>query len=278
MRWWCASSRGVAWDWTWQPYIGVWALVALLAVFYWLQVRKLPIPESPTERSRRRRQAILFGGGALALWSALDWPLGPLGSGYLASVHMVQYLLLALIGPPLLLLGLPGTSYDKLRAWPRALTVLRNTTQPLVAFFIFNVAVTVTHWPSLVDPLMRSQVGSFVLDISWLLAGIIFWWPLISPVPEWPRFAPIFKMAYLGLNGIMIRPPFFILLFSKFPAYATYELAPPIPGTSALSDQQLAAGIMKLGSALIMVVAMVLVFSDWVRSSQRQEPARADRF
>jgi putative membrane protein len=120
---------------------------------------------------------------------------------------------------------------------------------------------------------MRTQFGSFVLDISWLLAGLIFWWPLISPVPAWPRFVPMFKLAYLGLNGIMIRPPFFILLFSKYPAYATYELAPPIAGTSALSDQQLAAGIMKLGSALIMVIAMVFVFFQWVKSSEEKAAA-----
>jgi cytochrome c oxidase assembly factor CtaG len=66
----------------------------------------------------------------------------------------------------------------------------------------------------------------------------------------------------------MIRPAFFILLFSKFPAYATYELAPPIGSTSAVSDQQLAAGLMKLGSAWAMVVAMAFVFASWVRSSQ----------
>jgi cytochrome c oxidase assembly factor CtaG len=107
--------------------------------------------------------------------------------------------------------------------------------------------------------------------MAWLLAGLVFWWPLIAPVPAWPRFVPLFQLAYLGLNGIIIRPPFFILLFSKFPAYATYELAPPIPGTSALSDQQLAAGIMKLGTALVMVVAMVFVFGEWVRSSKKSD-------
>jgi len=53
-----------------------------------------------------------------------------------------------------------------------------------------------------------------------------------------------------------------------------HELAPPIPGTSALSDQQLAAGIMKLGTALVMVVAMIFVFGEWVRSSKRGTAAR----
>jgi putative membrane protein len=270
MRWWCASSQGVAWEWAWQPYVGVWAFIILIAVGYWLELRRLGPAGSPAARRTRKRRVALFSVGLLSLWLALDWPLGPLGAGYLASVHMVQYLLIALVAPPLILLGTPAQSFERLRDHRRVFGFLRNVTQPLVAFFIFNVAITAAHWPSLVDPFMRSQIGSFALDVSWLAAGLIFWWPLISPVPEWPGFIPMFKLAYLGLNGIIIRPPFFILLFSKFPAYATYELAPPIPGTSALSDQGLAAGIMKLGTALIMLIAMAFIFGEWVRTSERR--------
>jgi putative membrane protein len=264
MRFWCTSSQGIAWDWTWQPYVGVWVFVILIALAYWLHLRRLE-PYTLEDCAQRRRQIVFFALGLVSLWLALDWPIAPLGMGYLAS----------LVAPPLLLLGFPTSSYEKLNDRPRALATLRNTTQPLIALLIFNVIITVTHWPSLVDPFMSSQIGAFALDMAWLVAGLVFWWPLIAPVPDWPRFIPLFlplfQLAYLGLNGIIIRPPFFILLFSKFPAYATYELAPPIPGTSALSDQQLAAGIMKLGTALVMVVAMVFVFGEWVRSSKRSD-------
>lgn len=117
---------------------------------------------------------------------------------------------------------------------------------------------------------MSSQLGAFALDMTWLLVGLMFWWPVISPVPERPGFTHLWKLAYLGLNGILIRPVFLLLMFSKFPAYATYELAPPIGGTTALSDQQLAAGIMKLGTAWIMVTVMAFVFHAWVRSSEEK--------
>jgi putative membrane protein len=246
MQWWCSSAQGAAWSWTWQAYPGVWLFVLLIALIYALRLRRLEPPLAVEGHQSRKRQIIFFSAGLLALWLALDWPLGPLGSGYLASVHIVRYLLIALIAPPLLLLGVPA----------------------LVAFFVFNVVISIAHWPSLVDWLMATQIGSFVLDITWLAAGLVFWWPVVSPVPAWPRFTHVWKLAYLGLNGIMIRPAFFILLFSKFPAYATYELAPPIGSTSAVSDQQLAAGLMKLGSAWAMLVAMAFVFASWVRSSQ----------
>jgi cytochrome c oxidase assembly factor CtaG len=268
MQWWCSASRGVAWSWTWQAYPGVWLFIGLIALAYGLHVRRSDI--SATGSARHPSRAIIyFATGLFALWLALDWPLAPLGSGYLASVHMIRYLLIALVAPPLLLLGLPAVSYMRLNHRPRLVALLREATQPLVAFFIFNVVISVTHWPSIVDRLMATQLGSFALDIAWLGAGLIFWWPLLSPVPERPRFTHVWKLAYLGLNGIIIRPAFFILLFSKFPAYATYELAPPIGGTSPVSDQQLAAGLMKLGTAWAMVVAMGFVFADWVRSSEK---------
>jgi putative membrane protein len=268
MQWWCSSAQGAAWSWTWQAYPGVWLFVILLASTYALRLRRLDPPPAVEGLRARKHQVIFFSAGLVALWLALDWPLGPLGSGYLASVHMVRYLLIALVAPPLLLLGIPDEGFESLKRRPRLLTALQNVTQPLVAFFVFNVVISIAHWPSLVDWLMATQIGSFVLDITWLVAGLVFWWPVVSPVPAWPTFTHVWKLAYLGLNGIMIRPAFFILLFSKFPAYATYELAPPIGSTSAVSDQQLAAGLMKLGSAWTMVVAMAFVFASWVRSSQ----------
>lgn len=263
MRFWCAASQGVPWEWAWQAYPGVWAFLILLAVGYVRLLRRVPTAASTPAR---RRQVRYFGVGIATLWVALDWPLGPLGMGYLASVHMVQFVLVALAAPALLLLGIPHEAFEAIRQRPRLLALLRNTTQPLVAFFLFNVIMTVTHWPDLVDPLMASQVGAFLLDVVWLASGLIFWWPLLAPVPEWPRFSPPFQLGYLGLNGILIRPPFLMLLFADYPVYATYELAPPLPGISALGDQQLAAGVMKLGTAFAMVVAMALVFHAWARS------------
>lgn len=273
MRWWCSASQGVAWTWAWQPFPGVWLVIILIGLAYAWYLRGLAAPADPEQRRHRRLQIAQFAAGLFCLWLALDWPLGPLGSGYLASVHMVRYLLISLIAPPLLLLGLPDAAYAGLKNHRRILAFLRNTTQPLIAFFIFNVVISVTHWPSLVDRMMATQIGSFFLDIIWLAAGLIFWWPVVSRVPEWLGFTYVWKLAYLGFNGIIIRPVFFILLFSKFPAYATYELAPPIGRTSAWSDQQLAAGVMKLGSAWIMVIAMAFVFAAWVRASAKSARA-----
>ena len=261
MRWWCSSQSG-AWEWTWRPYPGVWLFVGVLAVAYVLQLRRHAAMD-------RRLHGWSFAGGLLVLWAALDWPLGALGASYLASVHVLQFLLVALVAPPLLLAGVPRAVYGTLRNRPGLYRFLETATQPLVAFCAFNVVMTVSHWPSVVDVLMTSQVGAFTIDIAWLASGLAFWWPVVAPVPERPKFPFMLRTGYHGLNGLLIRPPSVIMLYAKFPVYALYELAPPIPGTSAIDDQQLAGVVMKVGSAWIMMVGIGVLFYLWYRARER---------
>src|SRR5580765_207526 len=99
MQFWC-SATGQAWTWTWRAYPGAWLFVALLALGY-IALHRSHQGGWPASR------VLLFVLGLLAVWAAIDWPIGALGSGYLLSVHEIQYLLLGLIGPALLLLGVP---------------------------------------------------------------------------------------------------------------------------------------------------------------------------
>ncbi len=263
MQWWC-FSRNTAWSWEWQAYPGVWLFVAAMAAGY---ARWSGVP-------LRNRRALCFYGGVLLLWAAFDWPLGPLGASYLASAHMAQFLLVGLIAPALLLLGLPARFFDRIGERPRVLAVLSDLTHPLAAFMIYNVMMTVTHWPGVVDTLMATQPGMFALDMAWLLSGLVFWWPVLCPVPDRSGFHPLAKVAYLGINGILIRPPFAMMVFSEFPIYATYELAPPIPGTTALGDQQMAGAVMKVGQGWIMGIALGIIFYRWWLETRHARNAR----
>ena len=267
MQWWCSTREGV-WDGSWQPYIGVWLLIVLLAIWYrYMHRRFAPVAE---DRTNNRRRMGAFAAGLAALWAGLDWPLGPL-SASLASIHMVQYLLIGLVTPALMLLGMPPAAYRQLRRHPRIYRALETTSLPLMAFVLYSIIISIMHWPTVVDALMPTQLGSFVLDMTWLLLGLLFWWPIIAPLPPHPRFNNLLKILYLGVNIVIIRPPVLLMLYSKFPAYATYELAPPIPGAGTpLDDQQLAAAIMKAGSAWIMVVGITILFIMWHRQHARQ--------
>jgi putative membrane protein len=282
MQWWC-SARGVPWDWSWTAYPGVWLFILVLVTIH-VALRCASGAERPgaSDRSpadvaarprkvRRRLEIASFAGGVLLLWIALDWPLGALGAGYLAAAHAVQFLLIALVAPPLLLLGIPTAAYRRLEARPRALAVLRLVTRPLIAFPLFNIVIGLTHWPRVVDTLMATQPGSFVLDLSWLLAALVFWWPVVAPVPRRPGFSHPLKIGYLIANTIAGTAVFIFLAFSEFPLYAVYELAPPIEWLDTRADQQVAGFIMKVGGGLAMWTAITVVFVHWLVVERRRE-------
>ncbi len=266
MRWWCAAQTST-WDWSWQPYPGVWAFVLLLALSYVFLARRER--GGPSGRLR----AVSFFSGLLGLWIALDWPLGALGAGYLASAHMVQFLLIALVSPPLLLYGLPPSAFEAIERRPRVHRALRLLTHPLVAIAVFNVVLVATHWPQVVDSLMVTQLGSFVLDMAWWVAGLTLWWPLTAPVPRRPSFTYLYRIGYLILATILNTPAFALLTFSELPLYATYELAPPVAGISTRADQQVAGLLMKIGGALIFWTAITILFFRWYLSEPAEDAA-----
>ena len=266
MTWWC-SATGEAWSWTWRAYPGVWLMVTVLALGYWrLTRRPAGVPPGP-ERTR------LGWAGVLIIWLMLDWPVGTLGAGYLVSVHAAQFLILAFIAPPLLLLGVPGERWGRLerrltRGGPLAAAV-RIVTHPVVAGVAFNLVVLVTHLPGVVDTLMTRQAGAFVVDLAWILVGLVFWWPIVAPVPARRGGVPA-SILYLFLATVIHTGLAMWLLLSRYPVYGVYELAPPIGGRSAMADQAMAGGIMELVGGGLIIGAIAVLFFRWAAMEERR--------
>ena len=279
MQWWC-SAQGIAWTWSWRPYAGVWLIVLALAVWYWRSYqRSVRDWDGHNPRLRPTRVAAAVAGIAL-LWISLDWPVGTLGAGYLASVHMVQFLLIAMIIPALLVYGWPparpaaassegeATRGGGDSAWAK---IVRAITHPVVTIVVFDAVVVGTHAPPIVDTLMVSQLGSFALDMAWFVAGTLFWWPLIGgPVGGPPLRAPL-NIAYIFASSLAHTGISMYLLLARFPVYSTYELAPPISGISKLADQEIAGGLMLLAGAAIVLGAISVVFFRWQAEMEREE-------
>jgi cytochrome c oxidase assembly factor CtaG len=255
IQWWC-SAAGTPWTWHWRPYPGVWLFMAAIIAWWVLSRRRA----ADADGSRAGRTSA-FASGVVLLWLALDWPLGAL-AGYLASAHMAQFLIISLIGPPLLLLGSPGRDGHG----PPS-RIERIATHPLITLVVFNVIVIGTHVPAVTDALMPLQVGSFVIDLLWLGAGLLFWWPVIRPQAH-PWFVPPVRMAYLFANMVLMTAPGAMITFSELPLYATYELAPPIPGVTPLDDQRFAGLNMRVGAALVSWIAISTLFLRWNRAEE----------
>jgi putative membrane protein len=273
MTWWC-SATGLPWSWSWRAYPGVWLFVALLGTLYLLaRSRHGDQPDRRSEPAHRPSfPSVLWGlAGLVVIWAALDWPLGTLGAGYLASAHAASYILLSLVGPPLLVLGIPPSAILTALARPAWAAVLRFLAKPLVALAVYSALVLVTHIPDVVDSSLRSQVGSLAVDLAWLVGGLVLWWPVIAP-PEVSRLSRPVKMLYLFLSTLPPTIPSAFLTFSDYPLYAVYELAPRVLGLGAHDDQQIAGLTMKIIGDVPVWIAFAVIFFRWAGEEHRRAP------
>jgi putative membrane protein len=266
MTWWCAASDA-AWRWSWTWYPGAWASVALL-VFGFSRLWRRIGAGSVTPRERT-----WLALGALALWAAIDWPIGALGAGYLSWVHTVQFILISLVAAPLLLLAIPSALLAAIAPDSGAGRRLRALAHPVLGLLVFNGLLGVTHLPAVVDTVMPSQLGNFGVDLAWLAGGLALWWPVIAP-PGIARISPPMQIGYLFVATIPPTVPAAFLTFAKYPLYAVYELAPRVPGmaVAAQADQQLSGLIMKVIGDPILWLAMAIVFFRWARSERAGLP------
>jgi putative membrane protein len=178
------------------------------------------------------------------------------------------------VAGPLLLLGTPEWLARPLVERLRLAGVLRIAARPLVAGVAFNVILIATHAPFTVDTFRANQFGSFTLDMLWIASGLLLWFPLISPLPEYVHPSPAVRCVYLFLaSGALPMVPGGIMTFSSFPLYATYELAPRVHGISAAADQQSAGILMKIGNIPVVWGYIFATFVKWAMSDRRSSPA-----
>ncbi len=258
-QWWCAAT-GLPWNWQWQWYPGIHiALLALAGGWWWLG----------TAHRWSHRPWGWFAAAWLILLATLDWPLGKLGAGYLASAHTLQFLLLTLLVGPALLKAIPAEGWARLAPeGSRLHRLLRFQTRALAGLLVYNGIVIATHLPAVVDGAMTSQLGSALIDGAWLLGGMVLWWPILAP-PAFRRLTMFGKIGYLF--GVTILPtiPAMMMVFSDWPLYRLYELAPRVwIGLSANADVQLAGLIMKVIGDLPLWIATAVIF--FTESKQEQ--------
>jgi len=276
--------------------LDVWVLMGGILAAYLLTVRAGRARGEVTER----KQVVLFCSGVAVLWLASDWPVHDLAEGYLYSFHMVQHLLFTLVAAPLLLLGTPawlgrrllgirlgrpeaGTepavagSQVVVVAPTRRLAVVRSLARPVPGLIQFNVVLVLSHWPAVVEATLLHHSLHFVAHAVLLVSALLMWMPVASTVPEVPRARPPTQMLYLFLQTIIPTVPASFLTFGAKPLYRIYETFPRLWGVSALTDQQVAGLIMKIGAGFYLWTIIAVVFFRWYEGEEGNDKAGPER-
>jgi putative membrane protein len=244
--------------WTWNEETIV--LVTGLAAGYAVAVHRV---------GARRGQIACFA-TALGLIAAFGvTPLHEISIRYLLWIHLLQNVVLAEWAPFLLVFSLPPAVAAAF-VEPRPAKLL---THPLVALPLWLANYAVWHLPAVYDGALRRPHSLLHLEhLTYLVTGILVWWPVLSDVPR--RLGSAARAVYVFAGFVFAAPLGLVLALVQTPVYSVYEHAPlRLWGISALTDQQLGGVTMAGEQALVFFV----VFAYWfLRFLSEQERAVDD--
>ena len=271
------AASTAASPWRWHAHPTVWLVMVLLAGSYALVITKVgPGRAGIGEQVVTRRQLTFFAAGVAVLWINSDWPIHDLSERYLFSVHMVQHLSFTLIAPPLLLLGLPDWALRWAFDGRWLGRLVKQVARPIPAALIYNCVFAFTHIPGVVDAALRSELLHFTLHAAIFTTALNMWFPVLNPLPEYPRLGNPARMVYLFFQSILPTVPAAFLTLGDGVVYRFYATVPrPFP-ISALDDQQLAGAIMKVYGGLILWGCIIVMFFRWYAQSQAESPSRRE--
>jgi putative membrane protein len=257
------------------------AIVVWLIVAEWLYVRALRV---------LGRRGVSVPRGQVACWHvglglqaiALLSPLGSLADELL-SAHMAEHLLLADLGAPLLLAGLrnpvlafflPRGVLVAVARRRRLRAAFRALRQPLVAIPVYAVVLYGWHLSFAFEAAVRNELVHVLQHASFILAGILVWWPALEPKRRRLR-GELWKIGHIiaaRMVGMFLGMAFVLM---REPVYTGVYGSGERRGFDALADQQTAGAMMVALDIAIMVFALAFFFWHAGQQYDRDEAAAA---
>lgn len=189
--------------------------------------------------------------------------------------HMAQHLILLFVVPFFALAAQPfawlqaALSKRATAQFVRATRFLHALAHPAVALAAFIGVLWITHFSGLYEYSLEHEVAHVVEHALYLIAGTLFWIPVLAPPPVKPLPFPA-RILYLLValpQGALLS---FALGSSHRVLYAHYASNP-----SALADQANAAAVMWIGGGLILFIAFLSTFGAWAfREGREVAPLR----
>jgi putative membrane protein len=265
--------------WILDPVValGVFALTALYLAWVGPLNRRRPGAGDRPVTSAQVRWFLL---GSLVMLVALGPPLDDWSHFFFVSAHMVQHLLLMFVVVPFWIKGVPAWVYQPIVRRPRLRWLLLWVPRAVPGFVLVTLIMALWHVPALYDATLENELLHSTQHAFFLLAGFLFYWPLMSPVPETPQLPAPLKCLYLFLQTLPAGVIGALITYADPGLYPHYEKASVRPwGIDLKTDQEIAGLIMWVGMNTLFLVMITVIFMRWAGREERQdyEALRASR-
>jgi putative membrane protein len=262
------------------PLALVWAALALHLAG---ERRVAAMRKRPRDR-RAKWRACSFYAGLLTIFVALVSPIESL-SQKLFWVHMSQHVLLLTVAAPLIVLGAPWMSIWRplplglrrrvarsvaFSPWLAPLRAIgRFLGRPLGAWLAFSIDLVLWHIPVAYDLTLHHVAVHALEHTTFLLLGILLWSQVLDSPPLRLRLRSIQRVYYIVGATVVGWLLSLVLAFAPSPLYPAYaHLAHRPGGISALTDQQLAAGVMLVPGSLAMTIFVFVGLYRWLGTDE----------
>ena len=217
--------------------------------------------------ARQRRHLAVFVLGLIAALVTFIPSPDLFGPDYRFTVSMTQVLFAVDLAPLLLFLGLPETTLLPLQRWDGLKRSLKN---PFVVGAASTFILLVWFTPPVFEAASRSLPLWVYKQILFLLCGLLFWWPIAGPLPEW-RAGYALQLLYLFIIRLPMTVVAIIFTSANRVIYTARSFSLEICAPSSISDQRTGGLVMWTVGGLFVLVVLMIVFFRWFNTGYAAE-------
>ena len=257
--------------WILDPAIALFVVALTAAYLAWVGPLNRRRPGSEN-RPVHRAQVRWFLLGQVLLLVALGPPLDDWSHFFFSSAHMVQHLLLMFAVVPCWIKGTPPWVFDPIvkHRWGRHL--LTYVPRAVPAFLLASLIIVLWHVPEFYIATLENELIHALQHQFFLVAGFLFFWPLMSTVPESPQLSPPVKCLYLFLQTVPSGIVGATIVYAAPGLYPHYAEASVRPWRISIAEDQVIGGIlMWVGMNSVFLILLSVIFLRWAHAEERSD-------
>ncbi len=248
------------------------AIVGGAYVSRWRAVRRGDTPRPQADAPVWR--LCCFLGALLVALVALVSPVDALAD-QLFFMHMIQHMLLLDLAPILAILGFTKVI---LRPITRVVQDFEQRAgaiaSPAFAVVLYVAVIWAWHVPAAYDVALRHPLVHVFEHVTFLIAGSLYWWHLLSPIRARLRLGGMGPVIYMATTKLFVGALGMGLAFAPSALYSYYVHHARVWGVSAHDDQSIAGFVMAVEQSIVMGVAIVVLFMRALSESEREQRRR----